>query len=148
MSDPDGLARACAEAMWTDDRATAGLGMRLVEVGAGRARISMTVRADMLNGHGICHGGFIFTLADSAMAFAGNTYGERVVAQMCTITFLRPAGLAETLIADAVERARIGRTGLYDVRVSLADGAIVAEFRGQTRSLGEKFFAEKPNDGA
>ncbi|HEY1934684.1 MAG TPA: hydroxyphenylacetyl-CoA thioesterase PaaI [Acetobacteraceae bacterium] len=121
--------------MWADDRASTGLGMRLDDVAAGRARLSLTITAAMTNGHGICHGGFIFSLADSAMAFAANQRGEADVAQHATITFLRPGRVGETLVAEAEERTRVGRSGMYDVRVSTADGALVAEFRGHTRTL-------------
>lgn len=147
MTDPHALARACAEAMWVDDRASTGLGMRLDEVGTGHARISMPVTEDMVNGHGLCHGGFIFALADSTMAFASNSHGERAVAQHCNITYLRPARLGDMLHADAVERTRAGRSGIYDVRVTSADGTLIAEFRGHTRTLGQKFFEEKTHGG-
>jgi acyl-CoA thioesterase len=140
--DPQALAEACAEVMWADDRASRGLGMTLDHVAPGHARMSMRVGEAMVNGLGICHGGFIFTLADSAMAFASNSHGERAVAQQAAITFLRPGKHGERLAAEAVERARAGRTGLYDVRVTAEDGAVVAEFRGHTRSLGTKFFGE------
>jgi acyl-CoA thioesterase len=130
----DGV-RARAEAMWADDRASTGLGMRLDEVAPGRALLSMPVTAAMANGHGICHGGFIFALADSAMAFAANPRGEPAVAQHAAITFVRPAQVGEVLVAEAVERMQAGRSGIYDVRVSTADGALVAEFRGHTRTL-------------
>ncbi len=146
MSDPaeaQALAQACADAMWAEDRASPGLGMVLEEVGPGRARLSMRVGETMVNGHGICHGGFIFTLADSAMAFASNSYGERAVAQQAAITFLRPTRRGERLTAEASERVVEGRTGLYDVRVTTKEGAVVAEFRGHTRTLGEKFFERK-----
>lgn len=124
-----------AHAMWAADRASRELGMRLDHVAQGQARLSLTITAAMANGHGICHGGFIFTLADSAMAFAANQRGEADVAQHAGITFLRPGRIGETLVAEAVERARAGRSGIYDVRVSTADGALVAEFRGHTRTL-------------
>jgi acyl-CoA thioesterase len=130
----DGV-RARAEAMWADDRASAGLGMRLDQVAPGRAVLSMPVTAAMANGHGICHGGFIFALADSAMAFAANPRGEPAVAQHAAITFVRPAQVGEVLVAEAVERMHAGRAGIYDVRVSTAEGALVAEFRGHTRTL-------------
>ena len=97
---------------------------------------AVTVTEAMVNGHGICHGGFIFSLADSAMAFASNSYGEPALAQHCAVTFLRPGRLGETLSAEAVERARQRRSGIYDVRVSGPDGSVVAEFRGHTRTLG------------
>ncbi len=137
--DADALARACADAMWREDRASAGLGMRLEAVGPGRAVLSLTVSEAMVNGHGICHGGFIFALADSAMAFAANSHGLHALAQHCAITFIRPARLGETLVAEAVERTRGARAGIYDVRVSGGDGAVVAEFRGHSRTTGEKF---------
>ena len=89
------MARACAEIMWAEDRPRAALGMELLAVGPGTAELAMTVRPDMVNGHGICHGGFIFTLADSAFAFACNSYDQRVVAAHCAITFLPPARLGD-----------------------------------------------------
>jgi acyl-CoA thioesterase len=138
--DPTRLARACAEAMWAEDRASAGLGMRLEDVAPGQAVMAMTITEAMVNGHGICHGGFIFALADSAFAFASNSYGERAVAQYASITFLRPGRLGETLWAGAIERARSGRSGIYDVRVTSADGGLIAEFRGHSRLAGGPFF--------
>jgi acyl-CoA thioesterase len=113
--------------------------MRLAEVGPGHAVLSLTVGEAMVNGHGICHGGFIFSLADSAMAFACNSYGLRAVAQHCAITFIRPAHRGETLVAEATERTRSARSGIYDVRVTGDDGTVVAEFRGHSRTTGEKF---------
>jgi acyl-CoA thioesterase len=142
MSDPASLARACADAMWADDTASRGLGMRLEDVGPGRARMSLVVTEAMVNGHGICHGGFIFALADSAMAFACNSHGEHAVAQHCAITFVRPGRRGDTLTAEAVERTRSGRSGIYDVRVCDATGETVAEFRGHSRTTGGRFFAE------
>jgi acyl-CoA thioesterase len=137
------LARACAETMWRDDQASQGLGFSLDDVAPGRARMSMTVTAAMVNGHGICHGGFIFTLADSAFAFACNSHGERAVAQHNQITFVRPGRLGETLTATAEERVRAGRSGIYDVRVTGADGTVVAEMRGHSRLSGGRFFPEE-----
>ncbi|HET6182200.1 MAG TPA: hydroxyphenylacetyl-CoA thioesterase PaaI [Acetobacteraceae bacterium] len=141
--DPAALARACAEAMWAEDKSSPGLGMRLDEIGPGRAVLSMEIEARMVNGHGICHGGFIFALADSAMAFASNSHGERAVAQHCAITYLRPGRLGERLRAEAVEIHRAGRSGMTDVRVTGGDGAVLAEFRGHTRLSGGKFFPEE-----
>lgn len=138
----DDLARACADAMWADDRASRGLGMSLDFVAPGRSRLSMTVTQAMVNGLGICHGGFIFTLADSAMAFASNAHGDHAVAQHAAVTYIRPGRLGETLTATAEERVRSGRSGLYDVSVTGADGTIVAEMRGHTRLTGGKFFPE------
>ena len=129
------VVRARAEAMWARDRATNGLGMRLGDVAPGRAVLSMTITEVMANGHGICHGGFIFTLADSAMAFAANPRGEPVVAQHASITFVRPGRVGEVLVAEAAERMHAGRSGIYDVRVSTECGELVAEFRGHTRTI-------------
>jgi acyl-CoA thioesterase len=140
MTDAELLARRCAEAMWAEDRASPGLGMRLDDIGPGRARMSLTVQETMVNGHGICHGGFIFALADSAMAFAANSHGDRAVAQHNSITYVRPGRLGERLVAEATERVREGRSGIYDVRVTSSDGGVVAEFRGHTRLSGGKFF--------
>ena len=137
-SDADILARACAEAMWAEDHASRGLGMELLDVAPGQARLAMTIRPEMVNGHGIAHGGFIFTLADSAFAFACNTYDVVTVAQSNSITYLAPGKLGDRLIAKAREIARPGRSGLYDVTVSReADGTRIAEFRGQSRSTGK-----------
>jgi acyl-CoA thioesterase len=142
VSDPAALARACADAMWADDNASKGLGMCLEDVGPGRARMSLKVPEAMVNGHGICHGGFIFSLADSAMAFACNSHGKHAVTQHCAITFLRPGRLGETLTAEAVERARSTRSGIYDVRVCGANDEAVAEFRGHSRTTGGSFSTE------
>ena len=133
------LARRCAAAMWADDQASRRLGMQLLDVAPGRSTLSMTVRDEMVNGHGSCHGGFIAALADSAFAFACNTYDVVTVAAGFDITFVAPARLGDELTAEAVERSRFGRSGLYDVTVSCRHGAeksVIAEFRGRSRSLG------------
>ncbi|WP_323022569.1 hydroxyphenylacetyl-CoA thioesterase PaaI [Pararhodobacter sp.] len=132
---PDELARACAAAMWADDNATQHLGMELSDVRAGHATMTMRVRPEMTNGHKICHGGYIFTLADSAFAFACNTYNQRVVAQMGQITFLAPGQEGDVLTARAAEVWRQGRSGIYDISVTRQDGAKIAEFRGHSRSI-------------
>ena len=132
---PLALAQACARAMWAQDRASQALGMRLDAIAPGEAAVSMLVRDDMTNGHGICHGGFIFTLADSAFAFACNSHGPRAVAQHCAVTFLKPGMGGQRLSARAVERARGGRSGMYDVTVSNAAGEVIAEFRGHSRVI-------------
>jgi acyl-CoA thioesterase len=142
VRDAAALSRAVADVMWADDPASQGLGMRLEDIAPGRARFSFVVTDAMVNSHGICHGGFIFALADSAMAFAANSHGEHAVAQHCSITYVQPGRLGETLTADAVERTRSGRSGIYDVRVRGADGDVVAEFRGHSRTIGGKYFAE------
>jgi acyl-CoA thioesterase len=132
---PDDLARACAEAMWKEDDASKGLGMEIVEIGSGWATLSMTVQPHMVNGQRIAHGGFIFTLADSAFAFACNTHNERVVAAQGNITFIRPGKLGDRLVATAREISRSGRSGIYDVRVTAGD-VVIAEFRGHSRAIG------------
>lgn len=131
------LAARCADAMYANDAASQALGIRIDSVAAGMARARMAVRADMLNGHGICHGGYVFTLADTAFAFACNTYDDVTVAAGADVTFLEAVAAGVELIATAIERSRRGRSGLYDVTVaSAADGRVVAEFRGRSRSLG------------
>jgi len=137
---PDALARACADAMWQDDRASQGLGMKIVEIGPGRATLQMTVQPHMVNGHGIAHGGFIFTLADSAFAFACNSHNDRTVAAQGSISFIRPGKLGDVLVARAHEVSRSGRSGIYDVRVSAGE-AVIAEFRGHSRSIGGRLVA-------
>src|SRR3954454_13731459 len=134
MLSPDDLARACAEAMWKDDDASRGLGIEILDIKAGRATLAMTVKSNMVNGQGIAHGGFIFTLADSAFAFACNSHNERVVAAQGDITFIRPGKIVDRLVATAREISRSGRSGIYDVRVSVED-SVIAEFRGHSRSV-------------
>jgi acyl-CoA thioesterase len=135
LSDPDARARAAGDALWALDQASQGLGMRLLEVAAGRAAIELTVVQGMTNGHGLCHGGFIFALADSAFAFACNSHGEPAVAQHCAITYIAPARLGDILRADAVELSRHGRSAITDVKVTRADGALIALFRGHSRQI-------------
>ena len=135
-SSRDTTAKACADALWATDNASRALGMQLISVSPGHAELSMTVRSDMTNGHGTCHGGFIFTLADSAFAFACNTYDERTVAQHAQITFVAPAKAGDRLIARADERSRTGRSGIYDITVTLENGQQIAEFRGHSRTVG------------
>jgi acyl-CoA thioesterase len=143
---PQELAQACADKMWQDDRASKGLGMSLQRVAPGEAVLSMTVRKDMTNGHGICHGGFIFTLADSTFAFACNTYDQRTVAQQCAVTFLQPVREGETLTAHAVERTRADRSGIYDVTVRDSSNTVVAEFRGHSRTISGQLLDTHPQD--
>jgi acyl-CoA thioesterase len=135
---PNDLARACAEAMWKEDDASKGLGMELIEVKPGCATLSMTVQPQMVNGQRIAHGGFIFTLADSAFAFACNTHNERAVAAQGSITFIRPGKLGDRLVATAREISRSGRSGIYDVRVTV-DETVIAEFRGHSRIIAGKW---------
>ena len=129
------LARACAAQMWADDSASKGLGMQLISVEPGGAVLAMTITDKMVNGHNIAHGGFIFTLADSAFAFACNTYNQRAVAQHCAVTFIAPGKLGDRLTAQAVEQQRFGRSGIYDITVTREDGAVIAEFRGHSRTI-------------
>lgn len=133
--DSQALAEACAEKMWAQDEASRGLGMRLDRVGPGEAVLVMRVTDRMVNGHKTCHGGFIFTLADSAFAFACNTYDQRSVAQHCAVTYIAPVGLDDVLVARAVEVSRTGRSGIYDVTVTTEQGMVVAEFRGHSRTI-------------
>jgi len=132
---PDDLARACAEAMWKEDDASRGLGMEIQEIRAGHAVLTMIVLPHMVNGQRIAHGGFIFTLADSAFAFACNSHNERTVAAQCNIAFIRPGKLGDRLVATAREISRTGRSGIYDVRVT-ADQTPIAELRGHSRTVG------------
>jgi len=136
VSTPDDVARASAERMWTADTASRDLGMRIEEVRAGYARLSMTLAPRMAQGHGTAHGGFVFALADSAFAFACNSYGPTTVAASCDITYLRPGVVGDELVAEAVERERYGRNGIYDVSVRrVSDGVVIAEFRGKSRTI-------------
>jgi len=132
---PDDLARACAEAMWKEDDASRGLGMEIQEIKAGHAVLTMAVLPHMVNGQRIAHGGFIFTLADSAFAFACNSHNERTVAAQCNIAFIRPGKLGDRLVATAQEISRTGRSGIYDVRVTV-DRTAIAELRGHSRTVG------------
>jgi acyl-CoA thioesterase len=123
--------------MWADDGASRGLGMDLTELSAGRAVVRMPVRPDMVNGHGIVHGGFVFTLADSTFALVCNGIGLTTVASGADITFVASAREGDVLVAEGVERAAYGRSGLTDVTVRReSDGAVVAEFRGRSRTIG------------
>ncbi|WP_198020807.1 hydroxyphenylacetyl-CoA thioesterase PaaI [Roseicyclus elongatus] len=132
---PQELAEASAQAMWNDDSASQRLGMVLDHVAPGAATLSMTITDAMSNGHGNCHGGYIFTLADSAFAFACNSYNAVTVAQHCSVTYLQPVRIGDRLTAIATEVSRRGRSGIYDIRIINQDGAHVAEFRGHSRTV-------------
>ncbi|MFJ8647613.1 hydroxyphenylacetyl-CoA thioesterase PaaI [Streptomyces sp. NPDC093546] len=134
--DPEFAARQRAEELYAKDRTCELLGIALKDAGPGRATVWMRVAETMVNGHGTAHGGFLFLLADAAFAFACNTHGPATVAQGAQVTFLRPAEVGDELVAEAVERARFGRGGVYDVTVRRSDGAVIAEFRGQSHTLG------------
>lgn len=129
------VAEAVRDAMWGSDRASRMLGMEVVAVGPGRATVTMTVREDMANGHGICHGGLVATLADSAFAFACNAYNEVTVASGFDVNLVAAARVGERLTAEASEVSRSGRTGVYDIRVSGAGGATLAVFRGRSHTM-------------
>ncbi len=126
------LAQDAAQAMWLRDHAAQALGMAIAEVTPGASRLTMQVREDMVNGHAICHGGMLFTLADTAFAYACNSYNRNTVASACNIDFLAPAHLGDSLVAIAAERSQSGRTGVYDVTVTNAAGKTVALFRGKS----------------
>lgn len=125
-------AASAIAALQVDDAASQALGMEVIETGVGRAAVRMTVREDMLNGHRLCHGGLVFSLADSAFAFACNSHGERALAAAASIDFLLPAKAGDTLTARAIEVWRGGRSGITEVTVTNQDGERVALFRGRS----------------
>jgi len=133
--DPKALAQLAGKTMFERDPASQKLGMLLLDIGPGHARMSMPVRADMLNGHQICHGGYIFMLADSAFAFACNSYNFNTVGAGCTIDYLAPGHEGDLLTAEAVEQALSGKSGVYDVRVSNQAGRTVALLRGKSHRV-------------
>ena len=133
--DADSLAKAGAEVMWRDDNASKWLGMKVEEVRAGYARLSMSVTPNMVNGHNLCHGGLIFTLADSTFAFACNSHNQRAVAAAASIDFLAPAFLGDVLTAEGIEQALKGRSGVYDMKVHNQKNELIALFRGKSASI-------------
>jgi len=120
--------------MWNDDKASQHLGMQIEVTGVGKSTARFTVQNTMVNGHGVCHGGYIFTLADSAFAFSCNTYNVVTFASSASIEFIRPARIGDVLSASAQERHRGGRTGIYDVTVTNQDDEVVAIFRGRSHA--------------
>jgi acyl-CoA thioesterase len=136
-ADPHAVARAASAAMHAADHASQALGMRVLEIGPGSARVSMTVRRDMLNGHAVCHGGILFALADTAFAHACNSHNRRTLASAASIEFLQSAREGEVLTAHARERQRGRRAGVYDVEVLGAAGGLVALFRGRSVATDE-----------
>ncbi|MGC5698687.1 hydroxyphenylacetyl-CoA thioesterase PaaI [Pseudomonas sp. NFXW11] len=126
------LARRCGQHLFQRDRASNGLGMRLLSVAPGAARLGMSISAEMLQGHGTCHGGLIFTLADSAFAIACNSQDQATVALGCSIDYLAPAQLGDTLTADCHQQHRRGRTGHYAVRIENQHGQLIALFQGRS----------------
>jgi len=139
------IAERCAAIMWQEDHAARGLGVELMEIAPGMARLRMTVRADMVNGHGSCHGGFIFTLADATFAYACNTDNHRAVASGADISFLAPAHTGDVLTSVGHVRSQGGRNGVYDVEVSNQEGRTIALFRGRSTRVKGHFFAGTPN---
>lgn len=145
-ADPQAIAEACRDAMWRDDRASKALGMQVLAVGPGTATMTMTVRDDMLNGHDICHGGLITTLADSTFAFACNGYNEITVASGFDVNLIAAAKRGDVLTAQAVEVSKAGRTGVYDIQVSNQRGEKVAAFRGRSYTMkGKPLVPELPS---
>lgn len=149
---PQQIAEACRDAMWRGDRASRSLGLQVTAVGPGSASVTMTVREDMLNGHDVCHGGLITTLADTAFAFACNAYNELTVAAGFDVNLLAAARLGDVLTARAVEVSKGGRSGVYDVAVHNQHGEPVAAFRGRSytakgRPLVEGLPMGKPKGG-
>lgn len=139
LSDLD-IANRCAQTMWSNDNASRDAGLQLIEVAPGRAVFSMTVESRHTNGHGICHGGYIFLLADTAFAFACNSYNQASVAQQNAITYTAPASLGDVITAIATEQSRKGRSGVYDARVTNQNNDLIALFRGNSRTLGKELF--------
>jgi acyl-CoA thioesterase len=137
---PEDIARKSAELLWAEDIAAREHGMRLESVGPGESKLTMVVTKAMTNGHGIGHGGFIFLLADTAFAYACNSYNQRCVAQHCSITYLKPAREHARLVAIAREVRRAERSGIYDISVSDEAGVPIAEFRGVSRTVQGSFF--------
>ena len=134
-SDPQALAELAGKTMYERDPASQTLGMTLDAIRPGYARMCMRVRDDMLNGHGTCHGGYIFMLADSAFAFACNSHNFNTVGAGCTIDYLAPGRAGDVLVAEAVEQALSGKTGVYDVVVTDQDGRKIALFRGKSHRV-------------
>lgn len=139
---PQHVAEASRDAMWAEDRASQSLGMAVQAVGPGTATLTMTVRADMLNGHNSCHGGYVTLLADSAFAFACNAYNEVTVASGFDINFAAAAHLGDVLTAQAQEVSKAGRTGVYDILVRNQNGQTIAAFRGRSYTLRGKPLVE------
>ncbi len=146
---PDLLAKAAGKAMFDRDLASQAMGMTLDEIRPGYARMTMAVRADMLNGHLTCHGGYVFALADSAFAFACNSHNFKTVGAGCTIEYLAPALEGDVLAAEAIEQAVSGKSGIYDVKVTNQEGRTVVLFRGKSlRVVGHHIDIIENNQGA
>ncbi len=139
---PKERAEASAAAMWADDAASKWFGMEIAEIDPGRAVLELTVAEHHCNGHGICHGGVTFALADSAFAFACNSRNQSTVAQHNLISYLAPGRAGDRLRAEAVEVSLQGRSGIYDIKVTKEDGTVIAEFRGFSRAIKGQLFEE------
>jgi acyl-CoA thioesterase len=137
---PEEIARRAGDTLWARDKAAQSLGMELVAIAPGTATLAMIVAETMTNGHDTAHGGFIFTLADTAFAFACNSHGVVTVAAQCSITYIRPGHRGDRLVATAREISRAGRSGIYDIQVTAKD-KVIAEFRGHSRTIGGSFVA-------
>ena len=146
MTDATHLARDCAEAMYERDQATRRMGIQLLDAGPGSAKLSMRVREDMIQGHGTCHGGYLFALADSAFAFACNSYNDATVAIGCSIDYVAPAREGDELIASASEQSRSGRTGNYDVRIENSQGQLIALFHGKSYKVRGTVLAQETSE--
>ncbi|MDR6926588.1 hydroxyphenylacetyl-CoA thioesterase PaaI [Pseudomonas sp. BE134] len=141
------MASDCAQSLFNRDTASQAMGMRLLSAAPGSACVGMSVRADMIQGQGTCHGGYLFALADSAFAFACNSYNEATVAIGCSIDYIAPAHLGDTLTADCTEQSRSGRTGNYDVRIENQLGRLIALFHGKSYKVrGAVLPQENPNE--
>lgn len=144
---PEQRAKESAAVMWADDNASSWFGFAREKIGEGTATLSLTVTTHHTNGHGMCHGGVIFALADSAFAFACNSRNQVTVAQHNTITFIAPGQIGDILTAQAREVSLTGRSGIYDVTVTNQSGTHIAEFRGCSRSIGGTLFDEEEERG-
>ena len=140
---PEDRAQRSADIMWASDHAAQWLGLRLTDVGEGRSVMEFTVAAEHCNGHGICHGGLTFALADTAFAYACNSRNQRAVAQHNVISYIAPGKLGDVLTATAREVTLNGRSGIYDVAVHNQAGDLIAEFRGMSRMIKGQFFDEE-----
>lgn len=147
-SDPQALAEAVAAVMFERDAAAQAMGITLDQIHPGSARLSMTVRPDMLNGHGLCHGGFIFALADTSFAYACNTGNLVTVASACNIDFLAPGRAGSRLHSDARMRSSAGRTGVYDIDVTDDEGNLIAMFRGKSYRIAGEVITGAPHHAA
>ncbi len=139
---PKERAEKSAATMWSNDNASAWIGMEIIDVDEGSAALALVVAPHHVNGHGICHGGVTFSLADSAFAFACNSRNQNTLAQHIMISYLTPARLGDRLTARAIELSLTGRSGIYDITVVNQDGVVVAELRGHSRAIGGNLFEE------